>query len=215
MNTSDSPTFSEQLLLPCVTNAPKKRKPPVRPTPAQAPNLQKPDNIFLTLLPEGDAGERIDQLAQRARAMHGLWGVPLGPSRYHVSLLSLGGYFQLPPQLVAKASHLFAPIAAATPRFEVSFDHALTFKTRQLNQPFVLCGSGENDALADFHRRLWAAEGSVPGSFHPHVTLLYDSKHIDEHGIEPVSWQVSELVLVRSFYGQGRHEHLARWPLQG
>lgn len=204
---------SEQLLFPNVVDLPKKRKPPTRGASAQAPKPQMPDNIFLTLLPEGDAGERIDQFAQRSRAAHGLWGTPLGINRYHVSLLSLGGYFQLPPQLVTKANTVFAPIAAVTPRFEVSFDRALTFKTRQRNQPFVLCGDGENDALMNFQRRLCIASGSASDSFNPHVTLLYDSKPIDEHPIEPVSWTVSELVLVRSFYGQSRHEHLARWPL--
>jgi 2'-5' RNA ligase len=49
----------------------------------------------------------------------------------------------------------------------------------------------------------------------PHVTLLYDDDNIASHPIEPVGWTVREVVLVRSLYGSGRYEYLARHVLGG
>jgi len=50
----------------------------------------------------------------------------------------------------------------------------------------------------------------VNTNFTPHVTLLYDPRSVEEHPIEPISWTVSEFVLIHSMQG---HAHLARWPL--
>jgi 2'-5' RNA ligase len=55
----------------------------------------------------------------------------------------------------------------------------------------------------------------VSRHFTPHMTLLYDRQLVKEHAIEMLSWTVSEFVPVHSFVGQGRHVHLARWPLRG
>lgn len=67
----------------------------------------------------------------------------------------------------------------------------------------------------EFYRRLSPRRRGNRKGFKPHVTLLYDAKNIPEHPVHPVGWTVSELVLVRSYVGLGRHEHLARWPLLG
>ena len=47
-------------------------------------------------------------------------------------------------------------------------------------------------------------------NFTPHVTLLYDTRDVEEYPIEPIGWTVKEFVLIRSLNG---HEHLVRWPL--
>jgi RNA 2',3'-cyclic 3'-phosphodiesterase len=48
-------------------------------------------------------------------------------------------------------------------------------------------------------------------NFMPHVTLLYDTRGVEEHPIEPISWTVNEIVLIHSVNG---HTHLACWPLR-
>jgi 2'-5' RNA ligase len=55
----------------------------------------------------------------------------------------------------------------------------------------------------------------APSRFMPHVTLLYDRQTVDAQGITPVSWRVTEFVLVHSLLGQSRHIVLGRWPLRG
>jgi 2'-5' RNA ligase len=107
------------------------------------------------------------------------------------------------------------------PPFEVGFDHALSFTNKRRTRPFVLRAGGDTAALSAFHHALGEAmtkaglERWVTRHFTPHMTLLYDRQLVDEHAIEMLSWTVSEFVLVHSFVGQGRHVHLARWPLRG
>ena len=55
----------------------------------------------------------------------------------------------------------------------------------------------------------------VARQFNPHVTLLYDRALAPEAPVEPVSWTVSEFVLIHSLLGQTRHIVLGRWALQG
>lgn len=49
----------------------------------------------------------------------------------------------------------------------------------------------------------------------PHVTLVYPGKDIESfsRSIAEIEWLASELVLVHSHVGLGRHDILGRWPL--
>ena len=94
-------------------------------------------------------------------------------------------------------------------------DRARSVDTRKPKLPLVLYSSEINKSLMEFHRKLSPRGQGNRRSFKPHVTLLYDAKNIPEHPVHPVGWTVTELVLVRSYVGLGRHEHLARWPLCG
>jgi hypothetical protein len=53
-------------------------------------------------------------------------------------------------------------------------------------------------------------------SYLPHVTLLRGHA-VDavQESIVPIGWNAREFVLIRSFFGQSRHEVMGRWPLQG
>jgi 2'-5' RNA ligase len=48
----------------------------------------------------------------------------------------------------------------------------------------------------------------------PHVTLLRGNA-IDtvEESMPPIRWSAHEFVLIRSFFGQSKHEVIGRWPL--
>ena len=82
----------------------------------------------------------------------------------------------------------------------------------RLKVKYGLTGSN-NKAFSEFSNQLGSRLGLSRRKVDPHLTLLYDAKSISQHPEGPVSWMVDELVLVRSYVGLGRHEHLARWPL--
>jgi 2'-5' RNA ligase len=49
--------------------------------------------------------------------------------------------------------------------------------------------------------------------FSPHVTLLYRHGRPLWYSTIPLSWTVTEFVLIHSLLGETRHEELACWPL--
>jgi 2'-5' RNA ligase len=57
--------------------------------------------------------------------------------------------------------------------------------------------------------------GELRTSFTPHMTLDYKHPRVLPQTLEtPIAWPVTELCLVNSLYGQGRHEVLERWTLR-
>lgn len=182
------------------------------------PATEPADGLFLALVPPAAMAERIGDLVQRLRSGHGLRGEPLSPRRLHVTLHYLGAYSGLPHKLV-EAVCTAAP-AVSMPPFEIAFDSALSFPNKRKTRPFVLRAGSDMAALTMLHRTAGEAMARaglgrwVTRHFTPHMTLLYDRRLIDEHPIEAVGWTVSDFVLVHSLQGQGKHIHLARWPLQ-
>ncbi len=185
------------------------------------PCPEKPsDNLFLAIVPDRDAAAVITRLALRLRVHHGLHGRPLAANRFHVSLIPLGRFAGVRPDLVARADKAVAEIAATTRSFTATFDRALSFAGRPGNHAFVLRMSTPNAALQKFRQDLGAACGRfgfprAHSQFVPHVTLLYDAQNVTEQEVEPVSWNATEFTLVRSLVGQSRHIPLAHWSLNG
>lgn len=171
------------------------------------------NNLFLALLPEGEANGQVDQIARQSKANLQLTGKPLGPSIYHITLLPLGPHTCVSPELVTALGKIFAPIAACTEPFSVQFDRAGSFDVRRPKLPFALASSHKNTALLEFRKKLREPFRRLPKPTPPHVTLLWDPKNIPAHPIGEVGWIARELVLVRSYVGLSHHEHLARWPL--
>lgn len=180
---------------------------------------QPTDRVFFAIFPDARASARVTARMRQLRGQHGLTGRPLAMERLHVTLFHLGDYVGLPQRVVAAASE--AAAAVAFPRFNIVFDRAMSFAGISHSQPFVLRGGDGLAALMEFQRAL-GAEIKKAGlwrkadaHFTPHVTLLYDSRCVTEQIIEPVSWTVTEFVLVHSLLGRTRHIPLARWLLRG
>jgi 2'-5' RNA ligase len=98
----------------------------------------------------------------------------------------------------------------------VTFDHVTTFLRDAEVHPIVLVGNqGANAPLKELHRLL-GEELHFPveanANFRPHVTLLYD-RPVEDEPIDPVSWRVKEVVLVRSHVGKTKYDWLGRWEL--
>jgi RNA 2',3'-cyclic 3'-phosphodiesterase len=47
------------------------------------------------------------------------------------------------------------------------------------------------------------------------VSLLRDKAEVPKTFVEPISWTAREFVLLDSVLGEGRHEILGRWTLNG
>lgn len=83
----------------------------------------------------------------------------------------------------------------------------------------VMCPSERLRAFWRFHRQLadlmrQAGLAPRPGwRFNPHMTLSYGFGRPFQIEILPLSWTVTEFVLIHSYLGRTRHEIVARWPL--
>lgn len=183
-----------------------------------APASPKTDRLFFALRPDAPAVARIERLIADLRRDHGLKGKALGASRFHVTLLHMGDFPALPRELV-DAACAAAQALTAIPAFKLGFDRVGSFSRRPSNMPLVLLGEEGVIAAKAFQQALEkamarAGEGRGDTSHYtPHLTLLYDDTHVARRAIEPITWTVSEFVLVRSLIGKSRHEVLARWPL--
>lgn len=174
------------------------------------------ESVFVAILPDEATAVRIAHLAQRLRDKHGLTGRPLATRRFHISLHYVAA--RPPPSIVAKAREALA--AVAMPPFRVALDRAQSLSGRERERkPLVLSGGDGVAGLVRLQHRLgsvmeqaglgrWTGPGWLP-----HLTLLYDARRITEEAIDPVSWDVRDLVLVHSLPGPIRYNLLARWPL--
>lgn len=172
------------------------------------------EGLFFAVFPNAGAAGRISALARDLREAHALCGKLLAPARLHVSLHYLGGYEGLRKGVVLAATK--AAAAVEMPTFDVRFDRAASFRGRPRNRPYVLQGGDGVAGLLALHEQLGMALQRVglgrwvKRYYLPHMTLLYDDDNIADHPVEPIGWTVREVVLVRSLYGHGRHEYLAR-----
>jgi 2'-5' RNA ligase len=172
---------------------------------------QSSARLFLAAVPDAGTAERIHQLARTLQRAHRFDGKLIAPGRLHISLFALGG--------LPEGHHCAAWEAAMEVRtapFGVSFDRTASFRGRSGNHPFVLVGERGLRELQSFRKMFSAAltrrgmRRLANSNFTPHVTLLYDTRDVEEYPIEPIGWTVKEFVLIRSLNG---HEHLVRWPL--
>ncbi|AYV47846.1 2'-5' RNA ligase [Caulobacter flavus] len=185
------------------------------------PELDVPpsDRLFFGIFPPSPVAEAIAGRARDLKGGLGLSGAPLTPDRFHVTLHHIGDYAGLPRGIVAQALEAGEAASSAAP-FEATFDQAASFNNRG-NNPFVLQGGEGLAELHAFQKALGLAMAhaglgkQVARQFNPHVTLLYDRALAPETPTAPVSWTVSEFVLIHSLLGQTRHVVLGRWPLKG
>ncbi|BCW89639.1 RNA 2',3'-cyclic phosphodiesterase [Alphaproteobacteria bacterium SO-S41] len=175
------------------------------------------DRLFYAVFPPPDVAAQIAGLAKHLRDERGLKGRPLHNDRFHITINHVDDYAGLPPDIVAKATAAGDAVKAAP--FEVTFDRAASFSGRQANRPFVLRGG---QALADLKAfqlvlaHAMKANGLgklVDKMFVPHVTMLYDGRLVTPQDVPPITWTVTELVLVHSLLGQTKHIALKKWPL--
>jgi 2'-5' RNA ligase len=165
------------------------------------------DRLFFALRPTLDAAVRIHALALRFGEVYGLTGKPLALENLHLTLCFLGEFDGVPPPLLARVEAMGQQLHAAP--FELAFDRVMSFERRH-DPPLVLCREDACAQLDELRRQL----GVDPvESFKPHVTLRYDRRKIPLQEVARISWIATEVLLIRSLIGHGRHEVLGRYPL--
>ena len=175
------------------------------------------DSVFFAVMPDPVTAERTAQLSKVQARRHGLPGKPRRTETLHVSLLGLGKYEDLSSRAIDAARRAASTVRAAP--FLVAFNRMLSFRKND-KYPLVLCGDEGVVGIFGLHEALHAAmagagrKPDAPPGFTPHVTLHYGPKSIPEIFLdEPLSWTVSDFVLVHSFHGESRYEILGRWLL--
>jgi RNA 2',3'-cyclic 3'-phosphodiesterase len=173
--------------------------------------------LFFALMPDDATRAQLAAAAEALRASHsGLRARWINPSRYHATLHFLGDYAALRPTLVDGAIAAADKIHAEP--FDWTLDHAASFRGRE--PPCVLRGAEVPAPM----QQLWQAlrhtlalagqGGHFERSFTPHVTLAYShSTMLEPAAIAPVTWQVTDFVLVHNVVGQGSYQILGRWRM--
>jgi 2'-5' RNA ligase len=184
--------------------------------PAQAPT----DRLFFALQPDAATAERIEALAKRLRAEHGLKGKPLAKPRFHVTLSFMGDSVGRPEGLIRTANDAASRVSLAP--FALQFDRVGSFTGQPRRRPLVLRGGAGLNGTVALHAALTSAlQGAGVQQidlrrFTPHLTLLYDARLLPEQALDqPIGWTAHEFVLVNSHIGQSQHEVVQRWPLRG
>lgn len=177
-----------------------------------------PRRFFFALYPSQEAAGQIGRLTEGLRRLHGLAALPVAAERLHVSLNFVGA--DLADQVAAKAAELAARVSCRP--FVLAFDRVASFQTRgPARKPLVLLGDDGVFGVFALHRAIHHALcdggfGRRPEpAIEPHVTLLRDHVEVEEGFITPISWPVTEFVLIDSPKGRGEHRVLGRWPLAG
>jgi 2'-5' RNA ligase len=166
--------------------------------------------LFLAVVPPDDVAQRLARLARHLKIGHDLAGRPFAPEHFHVTLCALGDGSSLGSDAVARAMDCAAGLAM--PAFNVAFDRVGSFR----NGAVVLRGCDSTIGLEVLQQRLSdALDGSPQPArpFTPYLTLLRDRHLVPEHDIEPIEWQVRDVVLVHGALGTATHRRLARLPL--
>jgi RNA 2',3'-cyclic 3'-phosphodiesterase len=177
-------------------------------------------DLFLAIFPDHYTAEQIIDLGSALRQTHGMRGRLRPISHLHVSLLFLGGTMDVSERVVEAIGQVCKSVTAITSPFEIKFDRILSFRGHAGNHPPVLVDDNHgNEGVRNLHGLLHAESTkyfALPRSisqFVPHLTLLYDKQELASKSIEPVSWMVKEIVLVRSEVGLTKYHWLGRWAL--
>lgn len=176
-------------------------------------------NYFFAVLPDDATRAVIAAVGERFRKSHRVSGVPVGIDNLHLSLCPMGKPERLRQPL--EEALLAAGGEVRSQGFTVALESAMRFSARNGQFPFVLCtDAASTEAALDLRKAIAAAQWRVGlqvsgvSSFLPHVSLLHGHA-VDaiEEAVTPIQWRVSGFVLIRSFFGQSRHEVIGHWPL--
>ena len=185
---------------------------PARPPP-------RIDNWFFAFRPDSSARDAAARRRGWLFAEQGIYGRPVKAENFHVSLAGFGWHPGRSRKILDAVRATAAAVVA--PPFAVTLDRARCFQGAR-GKALVLSGGEGVSAARNFHHLLARAmiqhglgHYVARRQFTPHLTLLYTPQPIAECAVEPVSWTVTEFVLVHSLVGQGRHLIAGRWPLRG
>lgn len=178
-------------------------------------------DLYLMLHPPPAVAEVIVQLQRQLNRSYRGPSKPMAAERLHATLVPLGSYAPgIPPDILQRVRNAGALLDEAP--FRVCFDTLQSRGPHSRVGTVELAGHGAGVLpLFRLRRQLvygllrvgWPGE-LIRSAFYPHITVDYQHEPIGIRRIEPLVWDATEVLLVDSLYGQGRHDLLARWPLQ-
>ncbi len=183
--------------------------------PGLEPRPEGVQVVYFALRPDAHAACEARQRAWELKRRHRLRGRPIPPERLHISLVGVG---DRPAGVILRAAER-AAARVSSDAFPLQLAQAAGYGGRRGSHALVLAGGEGGEFVEALRRELCSAlraEGVRPPAdrpFSPHLTLLYAQRRIAGEWIEPVSWRVDNFALIRSHFGQGRHEILGRWSL--
>ena len=178
-------------------------------------------DLYVMVLVPKEVAQQIGCLQRQLKASPPGLSKPMDPDRLHSTLIPLGSYAQRIPLEVLQVARKTGALLDEMP-FRVSFD---TLQSRGPQREFgtvELAGHGSGvQPLRRLRRQVVGAlqqAGWPPAwirhNYYPHITVDYRHEPVGVRRIQPLTWAVTEVQLIDSHYGEGRHEVLARWPLQ-
>jgi 2'-5' RNA ligase len=188
--------------------------------PASHRTLADGINYFFALLPDPQARAEIVGLEERFRKSHRVSGTSMGADQLHLSISPMGKPERLRQSL--ENALIAAADEVRVDAFDVTLDSAMRFSAVDNRFPFVLCADTATGESTLILRKAIAAAQSRAGlhvsgvsSFLPHVVLL-QGHAVDaiQESVPPIQWAATEFVLIRSFFGQSRHELVGKWQLK-
>lgn len=201
--------MSDQLGFPGFEEPSRPARPAVK---ARRLTLAVP-NVFFALQPVVADLPKVEAAALSVRKRYGTSSGPVKADRLHVTCAELRRSPDESAEAAIERAKAAAAELAAAP-FDVGFTRVMRFKAGD-KRPLVLLEPGETTALKRFITQLEQALDRAQVAHrmirNSHMTLGYGGGDVDEPLATPVRWAVQELVLIRSLWGQGKHEHLGRW----
>lgn len=176
----------------------------------------EPNRLFFALVPPEELRPAISETAQALQAEHKFGGRLLKPERYHITLFFFGDYQppETEPAIIEAAQSIDAP------PFELTLNKAGSFPNRDIatwlapaNVPPELEYLGNQ-----LRKKLGYITEERNSGFTPHLTIGREARgKLRPTAITPISWRVTEYVLIRSILHQypARYELLGRYALKG
>ncbi len=175
-------------------------------------------NYFFALSPSPVVRQQLANAADQLHSSEKFNGSFVPSEHYYLKLHKLGQAQKDRPGLVEKAI-LAANKIRAKP-FDVVLDRFTCADGRNGRFPGALTSENELLELIIFWQQLRnnliAVKLGVElsDSFSPHVTVLYNRQRLAEiFSITPLSWRISDFVLVENPVGESEHIEIGRWVL--
>jgi 2'-5' RNA ligase len=182
------------------------------PPDAEERRRNPPEHIFFALVPDLSTVEKALAIGAELQASQHTHGRLRPGHMLHATVCSLPAYEESAEKDAYAKAALVAVASLQHPEILVTFDCAKAFGggayvlTGHDNQKFV----GLAKALSLLLRRSGISSRQEQA---PHLTLLYDKGHPAPRAVPPLVWTASEVVLIRSYRGESRHERLGVVPL--
>ena len=172
--------------------------------------------LFYALMPPARESQQAIQVGACLQDAHGFRGNPIGIDRLHRTLACCFSPRMTLKEAIARAKMVGAAMRVAP--FAVTFNRSRGFAHADGRFPFVLDSDQPMRELMAFRRELrWEiirAGFERPENFHPHITLVWADRCVEDNPCAAIGWTVQEFVLILSYQGESRYEVLGRWSLQ-